>query len=570
MSAEAAVILVADHPAALADLTAPLRGRLARAGWSCRADHPFIRAYAPTEGRLAITPAFDGHGLLIGDVFDTEGRPLSMDARCSLGCGVLNVGRANMLIGSVWGRYVLIRRAADGASILRDPSGALEAMVWRKAGVTVIATAADPVLDPLLPDDLDIDPEGVAALVERPGEFFHSPALRGVNPIAAGELRTMEAGGARSKQIWTPAGAYRAGRATPPPLRETVERAVRAMAGDRSWVAELSGGLDSAIVAAALSDGQRRRVTAWVNHYVDQPEGDERTYARAVGDRLGFSLTEVRRNALLIDEARLARTAEGFRPAVNDLDLTYNDDIADRIDASGAWGSLTGQGGDAVFFQMPTPLIALDEIRERGLRARASVIHRTARWTRRSVWPHAWWSAWRDHRRSRAGWDHPWLTDLRGVPPAKALQISVLAFCQTFQGPAGRSRRGPCFNPLLSQPVMEAGLAWSSVELTRGGRDRAAVRAAFSDVLPPSLIARRSKGELGVFYGEAVSARLDFLRDYLLGGALAEAGLIRPGLDELLVRETLLWRGGFQKVLGLALTEAWLRCWTERLRRRRA
>src|SRR5690606_36549176 len=134
-------------------------------------------------------------------------------------------------------------------------------------------------------------------------------------------------------------------------------------------------------------------------------------------------------------------------------------------------------------------------------RARASVIHRTARWTRRSLWPHAWWSAWRDHRRNRATWDHPWLTDLRGVPPAKALQISALAFCQTFQGPAGRSRRGPCLNPLLSQPVMEAGLAWSAVELTRGGRDRAAVRAAFADVLPPSLIARRSKGELGVFYG---------------------------------------------------------------------
>lgn len=570
MGADSAVILVGDHPAALADLTTPLRGRFARAGWSCRVSHPFIRSYAPTDGRLEFTAAFDGHGVLLGELFDAEGRPVASDARRALGCRPLDVARAQTVVGSVWGRYLLVRRTAGAVAVLRDPSGALEAMTWRRAGVTVIATSADPELDPLLPDDLEIDLDGVAALVERPGEFRHRPALRGLTPIAAGALAVVDADGMRSDPVWTPAGAYRAGRRTPPPLRETVERTVRAMVGDRFWVAELSGGLDSAVVAAALSEDQRRRVTAWVNHYVDQPEGDERAYARAVAERLGFGLTEVRRDDLRMDEARLARSAEGFRPGVNDLDLAYNDDIADRIDAAGAWGSLTGQGGDAVFFQMPTPLIVLDEIRERGLRARPSVIHRIARWTRRPLWPQAWWGAWRDHRSSRATWDHPWMSDLRGVPPAKALQISALAFCQTFQGPAGRSRRGPCLNPLLSQPVMEAGLAWSAVDLTCGGRDRAAVRAAFADLLPPSLIARRSKGELGVFYGEAVSARLDFLRDYLLGGALAEAGLISPDFDGLLVRESLLWRGGFQKVLGLALTEAWLRRWTQRLRRRRA
>ncbi|MCH6070550.1 asparagine synthase, partial [Salmonella enterica] len=81
---------------------------------------------------------------------------------------------------------------------------------------------------------------------------------------------------------------------------------------------------------------------------------------------------------------------------------------------------------------------------------------------------------------------HPWTDDLAGVPPAKALQIAVLSFCQSFQGPSVRSRLGPCVNPLLSQPVMEAGLALSTVDLTWGGRDRAMVRAAFADALPPS------------------------------------------------------------------------------------
>ena len=115
---------------------------------------------------------------------------------------------------------------------------------------------------------------------------------------------------------------------------------------------------------------------------------------------------------------------------------------------------------------------------------------------------------------------------------------------------------------------MEAGLAMSAVDLTWGGRDRSAARDAFVDVLPPSLFSRRSKGELGAYYGEAVAERLDFLRDYLLGGALAEAGLLDPGLDDRLTREALLWRGGFSELLSLALTEAWVRRWQSRLRGR--
>ena len=116
--------------------------------------------------------------------------------------------------------------------------------------------------------------------------------------------------------------------------------------------------------------------------------------------------------------------------------------------------------------------------------------------------------------------------------------------------------------------MVEAGLALSAVDLTWGGRDRAAARAAFADVLPPSILDRRSKGELGAYYGGAVAAHLDFLRDYLLGGALAEAGLIDPGLEDRLTRDALLWRGGHSHLLSLALTEAWVRRWRERLDRR--
>nr|WP_314434022.1 asparagine synthase-related protein [uncultured Brevundimonas sp.] len=564
MGADSFVALVGDTAAALEALARPLRRRLAGAGWSRRVSHPFIEVYALSD-RLSITAGLDGHGVLIGDMFDKAGGVVSVADRGALACRALDPAYADRIVSEQWGRYVLVRRTRGDAAILRDPSGAIEAVCWRKDGVTVVASSAAPVLDPLLPDDLALDPDALARLVERGGEYRHDLVLTGLTPIAGGELRVLGDGVSRGVQIWRPADIYRRGRAAPVDLRSAVQTAVRSLAGERRWIAEVSGGLDSAIVAASLETSQRDRVAAWVNHHADQPEGDERIYARAVVEPHGHGLTEVRREGLGLSAERLARTAEAFRPATNDIDTDYNDDIAARIRETGAWGSLTGQGGDAVFFQMPSPLIAFDELWERGWRARPAAVHRVARWTRRSLWPSAWVRALGDHRRARADWDHPWLDDLRGVPPAKALQISILAFCQTFQGQAGRSREGACVNPLLSQPVMEAGLSWSTVDLTRGGRDRAAAREAFRDVLPPSIHARRSKGELGAFYGEAVASQLPFLRDYLLGGALAQARLLGPDLETDLTREALLWRGGFSRLLTLALTEAWVRRWTARL-----
>lgn len=569
MSADAAIVLLGDSPDALDALAGAGRRRLARVGWTRRVADPYVQVFAPSGGRLPVVGGLDGHGVMLGELFDAEGRRLAEPEQALHASRRLDGEVAQGVVAGYWGRYVLIRRVSGATAILRDPSGALDAVVWRKNGVTLVATDADAIPLAWLPEDAELDWPRIAEMAARPGEFRHRLGLTGFTPVAPGALLTVGPGVEASEQIWRPAEIYRKARSRPAPdLRGVVQRTVRALAGERTWVAELSGGLDSAVVALALSPAQRSRVSQWVNHYVDQPEGDERGWARTVLATDGLTLTEVHRKGLSLDAARLEASAGGFRPAINDIDPEYNDDIARRIDETGAWGSMTGQGGDAVFFQMASPLVAFDEVLERGWRLRPSAIHRLGRWMRQSVWAGTWLRTWRDHSRDRAGWDHPWLDDLRGVPPAKALQIATLAFCQTFQGPAGRSRSGPCVNPLLSQPVLEAGLACSAVDLTWGGRDRAAVRAAFADVLPAGILNRRSKGELGAYYGEAVADRLPFLRDYLLGGALAEAGLIDPSLEAQMSRESLLWRGGYSDLLSLALTEAWVRRWRSRLERR--
>lgn len=573
MSAQDYLVLVGARDA-IEPVLGPARRRLAAAGWRRRASRPFLECWTPADGRLEVVEAFDGHGAFIGEAFDAAGcAPLDRASRRAWASRALDGPGARRLMREVWGRYVVIRNAAAGPTAWRDPSGAVECVGWRREGVGLFAGAPAAAFDALLPDDLEVDEARVRLMTDQPGEFRHALALTGLEPVAPGGRLTLGREGASHDQAWRPAEVYR--RRGPPPapeqMREGVVAVVRALAGsDRSWIAELSGGLDSAVVAAALSPGQRGRVRQWVNHHVADPEGDERVYAGAVAGRLGIALTEAAREAIPLTEPLFARAAAGFRPSLNDLDPGYNDDIAGRVAGEDAWGSLTGQGGDAVFFQMGTPHIGVDELFERGLRARPAVLGRVARWTRRSAWPSTWISAWRDHRRERRAWDHPWLEDLRGVPPAKARQINALAYCQAFQAEAVRGRRGPVVHPLLSQPLMELGLGMSAVDLTWGGRDRAALRRAFAADLPEILIARRSKGEVGAFYGRMVADSLPFLREYLLGGALAGAGLLdRARWEARLDADDLLWRGGYGVILSLALTEAWYRCWRSRTGRRR-
>lgn len=563
------IALTAAHRADLDQAMRWLKPRMAAAGWRCVVSQPLLRVYVSAGTRLDVTPAFDGHGAVIGEVFDRASfRRLDTSERKGLGCRALDRSAATRLVDQIWGRYVLVRRTAAGGAVLRDPSGAVECVGWTRGPLTIFASTARAPADLLFPDQTTIDAAQLARIAASPGEFSHGLALTHLHPVPAGGLLVLGETGAALEQIWRPGEIYRRRGAAPPDarVRDDVVQTVRALAGERRLIAELSGGLDSAIVAACLNAAQRRGVLEWVNHFTPEIEGDERAYARAVAERFGLPLTEVLRSGLPVAEADLARTAAAFRPAVNDLDPGYNADIGERIARTGADAVLTGQGGDGVFFQMASPLIGLDEICERAWRARPSVLFRVARWTRQSAWPGLWMSTWLRHRRERKGWDHPWVNDLAGVPPAKRFQVNALAYCQVFQQTARRSMVGDCLNPLLAQPVMELGLSLSTVDLTWGGRDRALIRRAFAGDLPTTLIERRSKGDVGAFYGQAMVEHLGFFQDYLLGGALVEEGHIdRDAIAPLLSADHLLWHGGHGAILSLGLVEAWLRHWRSRL-----
>lgn len=239
MSADAYVVLMGDDAAALEALSQKVARRLAGAGWSRRVFHPFIAVYAPATSRVEIVAALDGHGAVIGEMFDQTGCPLSAAERGVLACRVLDAKQAATVVSAHWGRYVLIRRTPGGAAILRDPSGAVEAVVWRKGGVSVVAPTAPPALDGLLPDELAIDWQSMRGLLARGGGYRHELALSGLTPVAAGGLTVAGRDGVASRQIWSPADIYRNAREKArPDLREVVDRTVQALAGERVWIAK--------------------------------------------------------------------------------------------------------------------------------------------------------------------------------------------------------------------------------------------------------------------------------------------------------------------------------------------
>lgn len=482
---------------------------------------------------------------------------------------------------SSWGRYVAVIQEGARTTVLRDPSGGLEAAIWRRDGLLLVASHLPDWLDPWLPPDLVIDEAALARLVANPALGAAASPLRGIAMLAPGALWRDGV----VEQAWRPATfakAERRDRSDPAPkLVAAVDASVRAVARGRVLI-EVSGGLDSAIVSGALAQAGADVVCA-LNYYIGDRQGDERPFARAVARRLGWTLVEIPKSSAGVDLGRLSELSRGLRPALASFDQQHDLDLEARCATLAVDTVLTGQGGDHLFFQAPTALIAADGP-ARGLTLKG--LAALARWQGRSIYDVAWSAlraglgadialrppphagpALREIRLGAA--NHPWLDGIAELPPAKALQVVSLVGALGVHSLTRRSQAVDLRHPLISQPLLELCLSLPTVVLTRGGRDRGLARDAFAGRLPPEVANRPTKGRLSSHYGRTLAASLPDLRPLLLDGRLAAAGLVeRDALDAMLQPEALLWRGGYGILASLTMLELWVEAWTARLLRR--
>lgn len=490
------------------------------------------------------------------------------------------------LIELAWGNYIAIGMAADGAPvwILRAPLGHLPAYRTNANGTEIIGSHADLVLGavgraPALNWDFVKHHLAFAHLQTR------QTGLLGIDELLGGECCDLNVDGHRQRRtVWTPWRWTEPDRELTDPvkarqaLRASVERAVAGLIPrDMPCLLELSGGVDSSILAAALAaHGADARAVTLVT---DEREGDERVYARAATTATGLPLDELAVTGAV--DLAMPAAVRSARPGLP-MTLSLADELLAqkaRTEIIGAF--VSGAGGDCVFCSPGSAAPAADVLRRFGIgKAAWTAIDALARIHHASTWEVAK-MAWRQarNRMPPPAWprtsgflvkdalpgtppDHPWLEEPADVLPGKRSHVrAILAALAHVEG-YGRQEVAPSRFPLLSQPVVETALRIPTWLWIENGRDRAVARMAWSGFLPASVLDRRTKGGLDSYAIAMLTRNRNALRPFLLDGHIARSGLLdRSRLEAALARTAR--RGDAETYLLFPLidTEAWARAW---------
>lgn len=543
--------------------------------------HAWIAVRGPAApGRIGV-----GTWTLIGDVFHRRSPALPAsrpDDRWDY---------ERKLMARFWGRYVGVRfGAADQlAAVLRDPSGALECVTWRQDGLTLVSSAAEDFVLRRLSPRWRLSTQRIAEALRDPVPATGALLIYGPTALEPGSA--LDLGSDRPPtRLWTPANHARRSLGVAPSreeaaaqLRSAIDEATGALASVSAPLAgEVSGGLDSSIVAASLVAADPAQVSIWLNAYGASTEADERSYVAALANRLGISPQTVPHATEPLSRTWLEALSPGFRPGLTALDRPHDLDWARRLEGAGVVGLMTGAGGDSVLFQRATIDVFVDQWRSRPWRAafdrdavELAASNEISVWTmiadarRRRQAPHP--APRRDHPMLPilpGGLPrHPWLADWDAFGPAKAMHLAGVIDNVARHGPSELTDRIDVRHPLCAQPVIEACLALPTALLTTGGRERGLARLAFRDRLPKAIIERRSKGDMTRIYGRMILDGLDVLRPWLIEGRLAALKVIDPeAADRALTREALVWHGRYSTIMVAAAFESWVRAWEARLK----
>lgn len=525
-------------------------------------------------------PFPDGAGLLVGQIFPRD--PLACGK--SIDPVALSHSNGAELIEHYWGRYIAFVAGRDGEAVhvLRDPTGSIPCYQVRAGALTLLASDTAPLLEASA-HQLAVDWEFVRQLVIFPHLRGRRTGLVGIDELVPGSRWTFGRGETHETCCWTP---WRYTRKecriddfdiASSLLRETIVRAVRSLAGScRRPLLELSGGLDSSILAAALTVAGIHATC--VNLTTSDAESDERRYARLVTERTGLPLVErTSHDVAAIDVSKPSRH-HIERPGAQAWLQAWEAPLIEVAKARACDAFLSGTGGDNVFCLLSSAAPAADLIRT-GHWANATratmdlaTIHSASFWhvlrfacrMASRTMPTSVWPFDKSFAACRIGEPdtHPWLAmPSRTLPGSRAHMRSIFATV-AHQGGSNRDTYAPSLYPLLAQPVQELCLAIPSWFWVRGGHDRAVARAAFADLLPPEIIHRRTKGAVDSFCFRVFERNRALIRDMLIGGHLSHQGLLdRTALTVWFDAPVRSRDAGYFRILSLVDIEIWLRDW---------
>lgn len=448
------------------------------------------------------------------------------------------------LCHNFWGGYVAAWSQPEGGWLVsRDPSGAMPCFYARLGAGTLIFTDIDLALQAGLPRPA-VDWAALANCLSSVGLPTEATALVGVTELMPGFSLAISASRTEVRAYWSPWDHVNRplgddGQAQEA-LRRTVDGCVGAWASRHKRILlTASGGLDSSIVAAALSRQPNRFELLTKSSF--SPSGDEREYARIVAEHVATTLHEELYDHAHIDVTRAdTNLPRPWGAAFVQSNAEIVKACCERNDLD---AEFTGFGGDSVFCAMSSATPIVDryrsgaryrEVRQTfddvcaltgctGLQAGWMALKRAMRTS-----PQYRWRV-QDLFLSKRAWNHPshpWMIPPKGSLPGKAVHIAhLLQPMGAFDW--GHRDGGPGqVHPLLSQPIVELCLAIPTWKWVSGGRERSMARSAFADRLPASILGRRTKGIQDAFYMDVVDRNRALYRAYLVGGVLHEYGIV--------------------------------------------
>jgi asparagine synthase (glutamine-hydrolysing) len=573
------------------------------AAWTCAYQAQGLLVYTARKSAAALREYGlpDGHGIVLGRLF-RQGAPNAPTIDVAVGAE-----RARRYVASggaelakdYWGGYVAFLVDATNRKhyVLRDCSGKVPCFLTKYRSVGIVFADINDVRG--IPGlRLRIDWEYLASFLYYEQLQIRRSGLVEVTEVLAGDQVEFSRSQVLHRVLWDPRAIVRdslelATHEAAEALRATAQTCVNDWARQYDNVLHsLSGGLDSAVVLGCLMRTPNRPRVTCLNRFTELAGEDERSYARNAAAMAGVALTERhwREGSRLIDE-RVLSLSPAAKPALPQiaasLDMDSRNQLATAVNAEATW---TGQGGDHLFYEIATPLMASDFARVRGLRpGLLRAIHEGARISgdsyasvarralRSLVTNPAWAPA---HLLKRQPYflsrdavpadilnetAHPWTRDCDDLPAGKQLQIYFLGELTNRHRSALSDERAPEHHPLMSQPLIELCLRLPTYTLLSGGRSRGLARSAFVDCVPRSILDRETKGSTTSFWMHIVHESSDFLRELLHDGVLIRERIVeRDSVEPYLGGSRPMPLELFPSLLACVAAEIWARSWRDR------
>lgn len=492
-----------------------------------------------------------------------------------------------------WGRYVafLSDHRGNTLSVLRDPSGQIPCQYAEFNGVDVyFARLRD--LDLIKPRSTRINRHFLIGWLALRSWHSGETGYEDIKTILPGERITHCGPHKVGDFFWNPLKL-----ATAP---STIDFGAAKLATRRivrsccfAWAScfntfslQLSGGLDSSIVASCFASSPTRPRILCVNFYQRNQSTDERVFARQVARKCGLELREVHeksRGWLNLDRMSERALMPGSVVTTSTWEETWRD-----LRLCGVEAHIRGDGGDELFYRDGILPDAVDHAFLYGMTpALWRVAWNDALIGQTSVWevlrkalrygalkaPYRWRSVsasegntllTRDVKSSlfedKTYW-HPLFREETDCPPAKLSQAyRVLNLTNTFYAPPSSSGPLTTLKPLLSQPHLEASMSTPLFVLRAGGRDRSVARNAFDSDIPAGIVNRKHKSLARAPAHRLVAESATAIRKLLCDGFLAREKIIDvSALERMLGKSGVLPPGVAAELLTYVFVETWVR-----------